>query len=143
MIETREKTIDGAVYSVTQLPARRALKMKARLLKMFGATLGQLFNDSKNVCKAFEVLSQTLDENAFETLCIDLLTGVRKSGIELTPATVDIEFAGDIAGLYKVLWFVIEVNYENFFQMMGIGIQDIEQMKNPLPETTKKTFIKT
>lgn len=43
MIETREKHINGSVYSCTQLPARRALRMKAKLLRIFGPALAQLF----------------------------------------------------------------------------------------------------
>lgn len=41
-VETKEKKIGEAVYAVTQLPARRALRLKARLLKMFGASATQL-----------------------------------------------------------------------------------------------------
>lgn len=42
-VETIERTIGDANYSVTQLTARRALKLKARLIKMFGASATQLF----------------------------------------------------------------------------------------------------
>ena len=43
MIQTKEKQIHGAVYSVTQLPARRALRLKAKLLRLFGPALAHLF----------------------------------------------------------------------------------------------------
>ena len=42
MIETKEKQIGDATYSVTQLPARRALKLKNKLIKMFGTAITQL-----------------------------------------------------------------------------------------------------
>ncbi len=42
MIETKQKEIGGAVYSVTQLPARRALKLKAKLIKMFGPSVSHI-----------------------------------------------------------------------------------------------------
>ena len=41
MIETREKIINESVYSVTQMPARRAIRLKAKLFKQFGAGITQ------------------------------------------------------------------------------------------------------
>lgn len=150
MIQTKEKTINGATYSVTQLPARRAIKLKAKLLKLFGPVLAQVFifaTDSKtdslaneNLIKGFEVLSAHIDENSFESLVTELLTGVRKDGLELTPAIIDLEFAGDMASLYLVLWFILEVNYSNFFSLIGIGNQSTTDQSAILD--TKKTYIR-
>lgn len=134
MIETREKSIDGSNYLVTQLPARRALKMKARLIKLFGPLLMSLDSGS------FQNLCQTIDENQFESLCMEMIQGVRKNGVELTPATFDLEFAGDMAGIYKVLLFIIEVNYSNFFTMIGIGIPSFSDDPTPIVQSTKRTF---
>lgn len=146
MIETREKIIDGSTYSVTQLPARRALRMKAKLIKIFGPVLAQLFvsatsKEAGNMdfVKAIELLGSHIDENSFEQICMELLVGVRKDGMELQPATIDLEFAGDIAGLYKVLWFVIEVNYSNFFVFLGIGNDFLSQEQSQIV-TTKRIY---
>jgi len=133
MIETREKKIDNAVYSVTQLPARRALKMKAKLIKLFGSML--LGGDSNS----FQNMCSSLDENQFESICMELIQGVRKNNIELTPSTFDLEFAGDMAGVYKLLLFVIEVNYENFFTMIGIGLPSFSEDQAPI-QSTKRIY---
>jgi hypothetical protein len=133
MIETREKIIDGATYSVTQLPARRALRLKAKLIKTFGSFF--VSADSS----ALQSMFQSLDENLFESLCMEMIQGVRKNGVELTPATFDLEFAGDMASLYKLLLFVVEVNFANFFSMLGIGIPSFSE--EPIQtNVTKKTF---
>lgn len=147
MIETREKNIDGATYTVTQLPARRALRLKARLIKLFGPVIAQFFiasteNTSEeakkaDIVKAIEILGSHIDENSFENLITDMLSGVRKNGLELTPATIDLEFAGNMAGIYHVIFFVIEVNFSNFFQMIGIGIPSNSEMPTPTPDTRK------
>src|SRR5271163_3077493 len=121
MIETKEKVIDGAVYSVTQLPARRALRLKAKLIKLFGVMI--FGKESSN----FQALCQSLDENQFESICMEMIQGVRKNGVELVPATFDLEFAGDMAGVYKMLLFVIEVNYANFFSLIGIGLPSFSE----------------
>ncbi len=132
MIDTREKVIDGAVYTVTQLPARRALRLKAKLIKTFGSLL---LGDHSN----FQSICQSLDENQFEAICMEMLQGVRKNGVELNPATFDLEFAGDMAGVYKLLLFVIEVNYANFFTMFGIGLPSFSEDQIP-NHVTRKTF---
>lgn len=135
MIETREKLIDGATYSVTQLPARRALKLKAKLIKTFGSFF--LGGDSNSLT----TMLHSLDENQFEALCMEMIQGVRKNGVELNAGTFDLEFAGDMAGVYKVILFVIEVNFANFFQMVGIGLPSFSEDQTPTTDT-KKTFIR-
>ena len=149
MIETREKVIDGATYTVTQLPARRALRLKAKLIKLFGPVLAQFFvtatdkgsdEDKKNdIVKAVEILGQHIDENSFEQLIVEMLNGVRKNGVELTPAVIDLEFAGDMAAIYHVVFFVMEVNFANFFSMVGIGSLTNSEPTQSAPDM-KKTF---
>lgn len=143
MIQTQDKIINGSTYTVTQLPARRALKMKARLIKLFGPSMAQFFlsSDKKSddgFVKAIEKLSLTIDENSFEMVAVELLNGVRKDGVELNPQLIDMEFAGDFDSLYKVLWFVIEANYSNFFSLIGIGSQSLPENKQS--DATKKTY---
>lgn len=146
-IQTVEKNINGAVYSCTQLPARRALKLKAKLVKAIGPTVAQLFGSSKDdgssdhVVKAIQILSQTLNENEFEGLVVELLQCVRKDGIELVPAIIDMEFAGDFDSLYKVLWFVLETNFSSFFSMLGIGNVYPEPKQNLTD--MKRTYMQT
>jgi hypothetical protein len=149
MIETREKIIEGNTYMVTQLPARRAIKLKVKLMKLFGPVLAQLFltiNDAdefeskKNLVKAVEILSEHIEENTFEALVLELLNGVRKNNVELTSHVIDLEFAGNMGELYQVLWFVVEVNFSNFFSLMGIGNQFIAETQVKQTTESKRTF---
>ena len=130
MIETKEEIIDGDNYTVTQFPARKAINIKAKLLRLFGSSLAQLvLNDdtsdnlnlkNQSMISAFQDLTANLNEKDFENLVVVLLSSVRKNGIELTPEIIDLEFAGQLETLYKVLWFVLRVNYESFFMACGI-----------------------
>lgn len=173
MIETKEKTIGNAVYTVTQLPARRALKLKAKLVKMFGPALAQIFLTSQeveekkpdemtteelasqlsvspvdkykiqdmrkgSVVRGVQLLVASLDEKTFDELCMELLVGVRRDGSELTAGAVDQIFAGELSSLYAVLFFVLEVNYADFFGLSGIG--SLSQGLNPQEADTKKTY---
>lgn len=105
--------------------------------------VAQLFGNNpstgnENVVKAIEILSAHLNENEFESLVCEILQCVRKDGIELVPAIIDMEFAGDFDSLYQVLWFVLEVNFASFFSMLGIGSQSQDPQANQV--ATKKTF---
>jgi len=148
MIETKEKNIEGDVYSVTQFPARMALRMKAKLIRLFGPVMTQVGillltkqddeQQKKDLIKAVELLSCHINENEFEAIAVELLSFTRKNNAELKPALIDMEFAGNMAALYQVLWFVIEVNYSNFFQMIGIGNQlPVQEIPS---NVMKKTF---
>lgn len=153
MIETIEKTIDGKRYSITQMTARRALRMKAKLLKTFGSSLAEIFLPSKEepieglgfskkeAVNALSSLALQLDDNTFDSLITELLSGVRKEGVELTESVIDFEFAGELFTLFKVIWAVLEVNYGSFFGKSGIG--SLLQEEEEIPQqTTKKTSIK-
>jgi hypothetical protein len=158
MIQTKEKQIKGAVYSVTQLPARRALRLKAKLLRLFGPALAQLLlpggsNDSisglpfskAEAVRAVESLMAQLDDKTFESLVLELCQGVRKDGMELTESVIDVEFAGDLGTLMQVLWFVIDCNFGSFFGESGIGslFGNIAQVPQNRQPDTKKTSIRT
>lgn len=135
MIQTIEKEIGGSKYAVTQFTARRALRLQAKLIKVLGPFL---FEISVNQSKAMELLSSSISEDTLETLVIEILMSTRKNGIELTSPTIDIEFAGEIGTLFEVVMFALEVNFENFWQALGIGKGEKSTISEP--QTTKKTL---
>ena len=135
MIETLEQDINGSRYTVTQLPARRALRLQAKLMKMVGPALFEVLDNApliddkgnpiqsdkvKGYSHAVELLMKEIDDKTFDQLVLDLLVGVRKEGVELTPSTVDIEYSGNLNELYLVMQFVLEANFSDFFQEKGI-----------------------
>jgi hypothetical protein len=129
MIETKEKTIDGRRVTVSQFPARKALTLKVKLIKLFGPSLAQLFGGPKKMslnssieemAPAIEKLSATLEPEQFLDLVLEMLTMTRVDGREVVP-NFDMEFTGNLLFVYKIAWYVIEVNYGNFFGPNGIG----------------------
>lgn len=150
MIETLETEINGATYSVTQMTARKALRMQARLLKLLGPAAsviivaaskkksddGEISDDADNAIPlAVTHLVDQLDEKNFDALVLDLLVGVRKNNMELTPQIIDIEFSGDLNSLFLLLKFVLEVNFSDFFEAGGI----ISMLLPPQTEPQKKS----
>jgi hypothetical protein len=128
MIQTLEKTINGSSYSVTQLPARRALRLQAKLVKLLGPAVSTIFvasgdldNADQSIPKAIAALASQLDDKSFDQLVLDLLQGqARKNGKEINEAVLDMEFAGNLNELFLLLAFVLEVNFGDFFREGGI-----------------------
>jgi hypothetical protein len=116
MISTVEKTINGSRYSITQMTAWKALQMQTRLFKI----VGPAFSEQD---KFFDKIAQSLSEKEIESLFWDLIffSSVRKDGMELNKATIDIEFAGDTGSLFKLIMEIVEVNYGDFLDKSGIG----------------------
>lgn len=169
MIETREREIEGKVFMVTQLPARRALKLQGKLIKTFGTTVAQFMLLSKDeeedekkindgtthavsavdkatideikknsVVKMMQLLASSIQVETFEQIASELMMGVRMDGIELNDALIDREFAGNLSLMYQVIWFVLEVNFGDFFAQGGIG-SHLSSLSPP-DSNTKKTY---
>jgi hypothetical protein len=89
MIETKERTIGGHVYSVTQLPAMRAWKL---------LPMATRWHD--------------LSGDELERFTRELLSQARVDGHELMPV-FDVTMAGKMHDVVELLGFAIQLNYEN------------------------------
>jgi len=121
MIKTRSKRIDEKEISVTQLPGRRALRLKTRLLKLVGPSFSKLLGQAKNVTAeadigpALELLADKLDPHDFESLVLEILSGTRIDGTEINESSFDLIFGGEMLLMYKVVAFSLKVQFEDFF----------------------------
>lgn len=175
-IETKERKIGDAVYMVTQLPARRALRLKAKLMKLFGASVTQMLltalepeekkraemNEVEleqysktsaierykiqdlrktSVVRSVQLLAHGLDDKTFDELCMELVQGIRRNGIEMNGATVDLDFAGNLTEFFAVVLFMLEVNFGDFFLVaQSTGSQFQASQETGLETDTKKTY---
>ena len=128
MIDSKEIDLNGNKYTVTQMTARNAIKMQARLMRLLGPAASAIFvaaaKDLKTaddaIPTAITYLVQQLDEKTFENLVMDLMHGVRKNNYEMSPQSIDVEFSGDLNTLFLLLKFILEVNFGDFFSEGGI-----------------------
>jgi hypothetical protein len=128
MIETKEIVINGSIYAVTQMPARRALKLQAKLMKILAPCASEIIiaykdkgNEDSHIPKAVSYLVNELDDRTFDSLILEMIEYyVRKNGVELKANVFDIEFAGKLNELFLLLKFILEVNYGDFFLENGI-----------------------
>jgi hypothetical protein len=139
------RTIDGHVVEVTPLPARLAINYKFSFLNVFGKPLMSLikgpiaallpkYNELKSRSKdggalmallATELDMDSIPDALFSDVDPDKATGLvmtfcataRVDNDELTESTINVKFVGNLLLLYKVFFFVLEVNYKNFLSV--------------------------
>ena len=92
MIEAFEKRIGEHNFTITQLPARRALRLQAKLLRLIGPCAGVVMEEAfkelkdgkgkvsaitdNSLPRAFNVLAGNLNEKEFEELIVDMIHGI-------------------------------------------------------------------
>lgn len=153
MYEAKDKEIDGHKVTVTQWPARKALTVKLRLVRAIGPGLGEIIGgmkgteesvldsdmDLSKVTTALEKLLSALDEATFMALIKTLISSVRVDEVDMSnEKEFDMMFTSKLELLYKVIWFVLEVNYGSFFGEGGIG-EAVEKAKSLIPSQRKQT----
>ena len=133
MIKTEEKKIDDMEVAVTQFPARFGFKMQARLLKVFGPVIGKMLGGADlkkgadadvnldKLSEAIELLFKSMDEDRAMKLIMDLLQSTRINGQEVNDGSFDSIFPGKYSTLFKIVGYVLEVNYGSFFGESSIG----------------------
>ncbi len=155
-VETKEKKIDNCQVMVTQYPGTTALFNKMKILKLLGPGIGDTLGKvdptvatSGDASEKLEVLVQvignvcaTIDPEQFTVFILELFKGTRIKPvpggdfIEVTKEVFDLTFAGELLLMYKILWFVLEVNYGNFFGKGGLG--EMLKRRQPAPPSTMK-----
>ena len=124
MMETQTESIDGIDFSTTQLPAMRSFNLLSKLLKilsplldahgnmdldadielapMIGQAMAHL-GDNQASALALEIFASTTAIVGGEVVSLDKQVGVDKV------------FTGQLMTMMKVLFFVLKVNYSDFF----------------------------
>lgn len=159
-ISSKEKIIDDCKVTVMQFGGRKGLKYKLRLIKLLGPVVTGLLSDIKTekglkvnvkdllqsnmdlskIGKAIEHLLNSADDDKTFELMIDLLSATTIDGRDLSKDVVfDDIFSNNYGLLYKVLFFVLEVNYSNLFNLGDIGKLTEEILNQTVsPENMKK-----
>jgi len=151
MIQVKERSIHGKTVKVQQLPARKAILLKAKLVRIFGPSLGKLADGFKggsfldadlDISGAAEKLFAALPEDKVLPLIDELLKGVFVDNLDVSSEDkFDHVFTEDQMLLYKTIGFVLEVNYKSFLEKSGIGSHFKQSQTVPqsdsVPESTK------
>ena len=152
-LKNTEVKVGDLTVAITQFPAIKGLKIKARLIKMLLPVAGPMIAPvmdalssggdqaedlllsgkmdlEKALPKAFAALADVLDENKLMELIFLVLGSASIGGQQLTDEVVFNEhFSGNYNALYKILYEVVMFN--NFFDLSGIGKSFTSRITNP------------
>lgn len=129
MQETR--VIDGMTFIVDPMGAMQALKLKVDIIGALGSSLASLINDKGldaevDLTKTIEELTSKLTPETFERLTKQLMERanvVIGDNPQMQPlsneSNFNYAFQQSLIRFYKVIWFVIQVNYKDFLEKMG------------------------
>ena len=122
------KIINGHEWEVTPWPGGYGLKMQARLVPMLkgitgalgeAATAGGAIMDV-NIATLVEGIAGQIDDDKTPRLIKDMLFGAAVDNKDITmDKHFDNHFTANFAELYKGLAFVLEVNFSDFFELVG------------------------
>jgi hypothetical protein len=128
----KSKNIGGLVVEVVPFPVRTAIARKFQLAKLLGSPILGFIKSFLTSLKQSKVgtsfsfsdfdldtipneLLSSVDPESLTKLVLDLCENVRVNDRELTEEVMNEVFVGDLLLLYKVVAFVLEVNYRDFF----------------------------
>lgn len=160
--ETHEVTIDGIVYSVQQIPSRRALKLFNRLVRLCApAAAGavqavQSVSDLNNLklselnvgalVGSIGTIFERLTDAEFDNVCKELLTGARiVEGEDVADPDIskgevfDQHFKGRLENVYTLLHFALKANYGNFFVKLVAAIGRLSATTSKKPSISPTT----
>ncbi len=138
-ITTKTRNIDGHIYQVTTFTGTKALTIGLKLAKMLGESIGNVQNAPSIEPTIADFLKKIDPVEIVSFIRDELLEGVLRDNREID---FDMDFVGDeLMSLWKVISFVIEVNYGRFFDDMKTVMTGIRMsMANP-PKETKSQAI--
>ena len=121
-----EKKIDGVLYTVTPILAKRAVVLQAKLTKVIGPALPALISalanrtdeaaQQKAAIDALNAIAATIDPEAFGDLVEEIvqLAEVQDGG-RYRRVIMDQDFTGNLQGILPVVGFVLQEQFGDFF----------------------------
>jgi hypothetical protein len=150
-----KKEINGRKVEIERFAAVKAFKVKTKLFKIVAAPLaglvqtGDMLNTDLNLIKTIETLVFNIgDEEKFFALILELLSQTtiyqyneqikQEEPIKIINETgFNTVFAKGLKDLYAILFFVLQVNYSDLFEVVGRNIGDLKDIFQKIPKSEK------
>lgn len=125
-----DKVIGSNKYTVRQMPCTPAVAFKVKLFKLAGGSFAELVNagtGSGKIGAAIEKLSDKISADELEILLATMSEYVDVNGKALKNVREMHFHGGNLAEMYKVLFYFIEVNFADFFDAWGNAFRKFAQ----------------
>lgn len=126
--ETYTTEIDGSEYAYTQLTAKKSLKLKFRIAGLMGSAIGDIMpaigkSDEVQLRAFGNAIQDVFSKNNPDTvlkLIEDIFVPAFK---DKTRIDIDEHFTGDTLNMYKVLFWVLKCEYEDFLNGINVAVE--------------------
>lgn len=122
--------VDGIRYAVTQYSGTKGTEIFIKLVKAVGEPLSFMLKgvqggldaevNMEMFGQAFRAFSMSADPKEFTFLVKDILDGVLIfDGEENRSIKYDLDFAGKIGHMFKVVWLVVKFQFADFLDVIA------------------------
>lgn len=141
MVTSVTKTIGNHEVIITTLPLRKAAPLFVKVGKLIGPAIASFVKESSKIKDAtdpqnasevgasvLQAVSQFFRDADPEATCVlitELLRGVFVDKKELNDIYMDVFFAGNMLLAYNIASAVVEVNFPDFLELLGISKTEI------------------
>lgn len=146
--ETKKYAVDGGEVEITlqALGGIEGSKLGVKLGGMLGPSVIALFTSAQSQtggAEAGRMLFDKLTPDVFEGLLKQLTKGAQMKTVEgefedVTVQLLDNTFSGNVAGLYRLLFDAVGLNFQNFSQGLGISSSVVDKLKAILDREVAK-----
>ncbi len=146
MAETQRQIIGDKEYSVAPLPARRGIRLFVKWGGMLGPSMAKLsdpkIRKADTTSDAFSAvlagLFGNLEDGPLESALDELMATVSECDKPFTPERYNVEFAGNLLGLCKVVAFALEAQFGDFWKAFAtMGAAEAKAAQTPSPAQPK------
>ncbi len=128
-MEQKTREINGTTYKVTTMDAFVAISVKAKLIKLFGSSLGELTGgaNKESIKQAITILSSNMDDDNIVSIIRKLFEKnvfyVQVVGTQSIDKPVEFgsHFSGKTLEMWQVALFILEVNFSDVLGKLGLN----------------------
>lgn len=131
--EKSRTTLGGVEYNYTQLPASKSLRLKLRILSVFGEAIPKLISglgksDEEQIPIIVAAISSILKGDQTDRVADLVFDVIRTVQIDDTQIDIDKQFAGDLVGMYALVHWVLKKEFGAFLADV-IGLSESKPVK--------------
>jgi hypothetical protein len=128
------RIIDDIPVYVRQWPASVALENMTEAVQVLGPAFGSFVENRYGLNDLVSVMAGA-NKTELVSLMKRFVSAARVDGKEIQEGTFNVAFSGDLMKVFKILAFVCEVNYKDFFEQ-GLELnarlaEILQQSKEP------------
>lgn len=143
MLKSETRVIDGDTYEIRQLGGRAAFKLWNRIVGIVGPAIGKLAGlvganngDLTVYGEVVSALTARATPDELDDIRKQLLYATTRNGKVVSEAAFEMDFAGSVLTIYKLMYAALEINYADFFDAFRARLVSPRKAESSSSEST-------